>query len=197
MLTFYFSGREVERIAGPRHLWRIFLFGGLAGGIAQMVLTWRHFEGVVGASAGVCATLIAFTTIYPEVRLTMLLFFVIPVRLKAKHLAFGLVVISVLMAVTGTGGNVGHIAHLGGCLVGWLYARRLGHGSALKMPDWNPFQTRASKPPAGSDSDEYVSAQIDPILDKILHEGMHSLTDHERRILERGRGLIEKRVNRR
>jgi membrane associated rhomboid family serine protease len=197
MVTFYFAGREVERVVGPRHLWRIFLFGGLAGGVAQLALSWHGFAGVVGASAGVCAALIAFTTIYPEVRLTMLLFFVIPVRLKAKYLAFGLVALSLVMAVTGSEGNIGHIAHLGGCVVGWLYARRLGYGSRLKMPDWTSFRRRAPGRRDEGGSDEFVSAKIDAILDKILREGMHSLTDEERRILERGRGLIEKRVNRR
>jgi membrane associated rhomboid family serine protease len=197
MVTFYFAGREVERVVGPRHLWRIFLFGGLAGGVAQLALTWRHFEGVVGASAGVCAALIAFTTIYPEVKLTMLLFFVIPVRLKAKYLAFGLVAFSLVMAVTGAEGNIGHIAHLGGCVVGWLYARRLGYGSPLKMPDWSLFHRPRTGRRSDGGPDEFVSSEIDPILDKILREGMQSLTDEERRILERGRSQIEKRVNRR
>src|SRR4051794_7728012 len=37
MLTLYFAGREVEAIAGPKHLLGIYFGGGLFGGVAQIL----------------------------------------------------------------------------------------------------------------------------------------------------------------
>ena len=42
-------------------------------------------------------------------------------------------------------------------------------------------------------SEEFVSEQIDPILDKIAREGMQSLTRRERKILESAKDLMQKR----
>src|SRR5580658_6501808 len=69
MMTFYFVGREVEAIAGSRHLLAIYFIGGIVGGLAQIVAAPGIAVG--GASAGVCAALIAFTTILPEFEVTL------------------------------------------------------------------------------------------------------------------------------
>ena len=39
-------------------------------------------------------------------------------------------------------------------------------------------------------ADQFIRAEIDPILEKISREGMHSLSRAERKILEQGRGKI-------
>ena len=39
-------------------------------------------------------------------------------------------------------------------------------------------------------AEQFISEEIDPILDKISREGMHSLTRTERKILEKGREKI-------
>ena len=44
---------------------------------------------------------------------------------------------------------------------------------------------------------EYIAEKIDPILDKILLHGLGSLTDEERRVLEKGREKIDPRQGRR
>ena len=41
---------------------------------------------------------------------------------------------------------------------------------------------------------EFISREIDPILDKISREGIHSLTRAERKILEKGREKIERKA---
>jgi len=122
MFTLYFAGREVEAIAGRAHFLGIYFLGGLVGGLAQIVLGPANTP-LVGASAGVFALLIAFTTIYPEVQLTCLIFFVIPLRMRAKFLAMGLVGFSILSAFTGIMSDVGHFAHLGGAVLGFLVVK--------------------------------------------------------------------------
>jgi membrane associated rhomboid family serine protease len=196
MLTFYFAGREVEVIAGRKHLLGMYFAGGLLGGIAQILLSSPQMQ-LVGASAGVFAVLIAFTTIYPEMELTLLLFFVIPVRVKAKYLAYGLVVMSLFFSVSGSWGGVGHIAHLGGCLAGWIYAKQLGFGGPLRFPRFFYRKRERHERIQRMSPDEFISEEIDPILDKISREGIHSLTRAERKILEKGREKIERKTSRR
>ncbi|MEI8340973.1 MAG: rhomboid family intramembrane serine protease [Verrucomicrobiota bacterium] len=196
MFTLYFAGREVEVIAGRKHMLGIYFAGGLLGGVAQILLSNPEMH-LVGASAGVFAVLIAFTTIYPEMELTLLLFFVIPVRLKAKYLALGLVAVSFLFLGTGAWDGVGHIAHLGGCLAGWLYARQLGFGRPLRLPQFFYRKRERLERIQRMTPEEYISKEIDPILDKISRDGIHSLTRAERKILEKGREKIELKTSRR
>jgi len=196
MLTLYFAGREVEVIAGRKHLLGMYFAGGLIGGIAQILLSNPHLE-LVGASAGVFAVLIAFTTIYPEMELTLLLLFVIPVRVKAKYLALGLVASSLFFSFSGLWGGVGHFAHLGGCLVGWIYAKQLGFGTPLRLPRFFYRKRERLEKIQRMTPEEYISKEIDPILDKISREGIHSLTRAERKILEKGREKIERKTSRR
>lgn len=193
MLTLYFTGRQVEGCVGPRHFLTIYLGGGLLGGLAQLLLSWSDESAVLGASAGVCATLIAFTTLMPEMELTLLLFFVIPIRMKAKILALAFVLVSLVFILTGTGGNIGHIAHLGGGLFGWLYCRRLGYGQPLGLRERLVERRLRAERRARMTPEEFISEEIDPILEKISREGIQSLTRAERRILERGREKIVRR----
>jgi hypothetical protein len=50
-----------------------------------------------------------------------------------------------------------------------------------------------SAPPTESEEDEdFVAREIDPILEKINAQGIQSLTDRERRALERARERIRR-----
>ena len=42
-------------------------------------------------------------------------------------------------------------------------------------------------------SEDFISKEVDPILDKISAHGIHSLTDRERKILEKARAAMAKR----
>jgi membrane associated rhomboid family serine protease len=99
----------------------------LAGGIAQLLLEGGR-SLLLGASGAVCGVILAFATIFPEAQIVMLLFFVIPLRLRAKYLAWGLIGSSLLFLLLGFEPWIGHAAHLGGCLAGYLLARLNGYG---------------------------------------------------------------------
>lgn len=189
MVTLYFVGREVEAIAGPRHLLGMYFLGGLAGGIGQ-VLAFPGGPPVCGASAGVCAVLVAFTTILPEFDVTVLLLFVIPIRLRAKYVGWLVAGGAAAMAAFHKMPEYAHVAHLGGCLVGWVYARQLGFGNPWwiqrRLIERRQREARLER----MSSEQYMTEEIDPILDKIAREGIRSLTRRERRLLERGRDKI-------
>ena len=195
MLTLYFAGREVEAIAGPRHLLGVYFGGGLAGGIGQMLFTSAS-QPLVGASAGVCAVLIGFTTILPEIEITLLLFFVIPVRLKAKYLALAIVLFSLALAISGQAPGIGHVAHLGGCLLGWVYMKQLGFGNPLRLQKYIFEKRQRAERQSRMTSTQFINEEIDPILDKISREGLHSLSRAERKILEKGRDKIARKTSR-
>lgn len=189
VLGLYFAGREVENIVGRKHFLGIYFAGGVLGGVAQVLLG----DSVIGASAGVCAVLLAFTTILPELEITALLFFVIPFRMRAKWLGRAVIASSILFAYVGFGKDIGHVAHLVGALTGWVYTRRLGYGVDLFaiLRERKEDRERMEQINSGGD---FISEEIDPILDKISREGIHSLTRAERRILEQGRDKIANRT---
>jgi len=72
---------------------------------------------MLGASGAVYGVLIAFATLFPEVKL-MLIFPPIPVR--AKYLALGLIAYDLIAGAGGYSTGIAHFAHLGGALVGFL-----------------------------------------------------------------------------
>jgi len=192
MLIIWFAGRNLEQIIGPKNFLIVYFAGGLLGGVAQLATSTGT---VVGASAAGFAVLIAFTTILPELELTLLLFFILPIRMKAKYLAYAAFGISLLFVLFPPGDGIGHAAHLAGCVVGYLYARRLGHGrrspiERIAIEKRAERARRENMPP-----DEFISAEIDPILEKISLHGIHSLTRAERQILERGREKIASKTS--
>lgn len=194
MLMLYFAGREVESILGRKHLLAIYFGGGLLGAIGHLVFTDAGVS-IVGASAGVFAVLVAFATILPELEVTLLLFFVIPLRMKAKFLAMGLVGVSAFFILSGASGNIAHIAHLGGALLGWVYVKQLGFGNPLRIQRYIFEKRQRDERRERMTPAQFINEEIDPILDKISREGMHSLTRAERRILEKGREKIAKKAS--
>mgnify|MGYP001829004506 FL=1 len=142
---------------------------------------------MIGASAAAYGILLAFAIMFPNQRL--LLWFVIPV--KARTLAIGLAVLSLVLGIRG-GGNIAHFAHLGGMAAalimmrGEYQFRRFRNFVSSKMPKIPvkiSFDGEGEQEPAGrqeSDMDK-----IDSILDSISDKGYENLTETERRILEK------------
>ena len=127
-------GRGVEWAVGKTRFVIVYFISGIVGGLLQVMacLLWPHYfyGAMVGASAGVFGVVASFAMLFPEQPLVMLLFFVIPIKMRAKSL------IGFTMFLTGLGiafpkswlalilgGNVAHFAHLGGILTGLAFTR--------------------------------------------------------------------------
>ena len=205
-------GRAVESALGKPRFLILYFLSGVIGGLFQIFvsLVWpNYFAGwVVGASAGIFGVVAAFALLFPEE--TLLLFFVIPVRAK------WLLIISIGIAALGIaapgqfGGNIAHAAHLGGILTGMAFIRFGGELSdnllapfesrrrkrelmkavSIKIPQW-PRQKSESRDEMPEE--EFISREVDPILDKISQHGIQSLTERERKILEAARNRMAKR----
>jgi len=135
MFALWMFGSELESAWGRRRFLQLY-FVSLIG--AALVTVIMAVAGVlvsmgvptVGASGAAYGILAAYATIFGERRIIV---FPLPIPLKAKHWILFLVVLSVIGALEG-GGNVAHVAHLGGLLFGYLYvvfAVRRGAGAAF------------------------------------------------------------------
>ena len=221
----FMFGREVEQALGRKSFLTLYLSSGVVGGILQVafgklltqVLNNPVFETaqVVGASAGAFGLIAAFAVLYPERPLMLLLFFIIPVNMRAKFLLLfegAAALIGIAMAgraMKEAGTQVAHAAHLGGMITGILFIKYAVH---WQWPQFNrtkrPRLQRLVKVSAQSSGrwgqkrplqaedlppEEFLSKEVDPILDKISAQGIQSLTDRERRILQAAREKMAKR----
>jgi membrane associated rhomboid family serine protease len=75
---------------------------------------------MVGASGAIFGVVAAFATLYPDSKIMMMF---IPVPMKVKYLMPIVILVSVYLGVSGNGGGIAHLAHVGGALVGWILAR--------------------------------------------------------------------------
>ena len=209
----YVFGQAIEQTLGGKRFLTLFLTSGVVGGLFQALaaLLWPGYLGgpVVGASAGAFGLVAAYAVLFPERELTLLLFFIIPIRLTARML----LVFSAALAVLGIAFPANHIAnaaHLGGMLAGVIFIRQFVQGRWLQ---WNSPARRAAprelvnvraaksgswRPSAGKldeeqSAAEFVTSEVDPILDKISAHGIQSLTAREREILEKARAKMTKR----
>lgn len=120
----------------------------------------------------------AFAMLYPDRVLTLLVFFVIPVQMKARQLVLLFAGIELLFVVANPyGGVIAHFAHLGGALCGYLAMRWYGLG------EWRILGGRRRGIPGARQREE--EPDVDEVLDKIARHGIGALTEKERELLRR------------
>ena len=127
MVGLWCAGRTVERVMGTGRFLALFAISAAAGGVFQLAIGGPGT--LLGASGAVLGVILAFTTLFPESQIVVLLL-VIPVRMRAKYLGWGITGSSLLLVLTGWLPGIGHAAHLGGCVAGYLFARLSGHCSS-------------------------------------------------------------------
>lgn len=212
LLGLYFIGRVLEPMLG----WRRFswLFGAaiVTGAALWLATHWQMGAGTaIGASAGVIGLFVVFACFYPNQPITLLLFFVLPVTLKPKYVALGLLLAEllgfffyeVMRAASPFGSGVAHSAHLGGMLAGWIYFRYV-HGAEwrlrkpggdIELPRWLKKRPKVEPPavvPVDLTRREDLRAEVDRILDKINSDGFGALTVEEKRLLDDARDLLSR-----
>jgi len=212
MIALYMFGRAVEESIGKKHFFLLYFGSGVVGGIFQSLLGFlvpRVFGiPVVGASAGVLALVAAFATLDPDREI--LAYLVLPMR--AKHFLWIATAVAIFYILVPTYRGIAHGAHLGGIVAGVVYIRWIVRSEfSLRMPGRlnarrapqplvkvrssakSPWQKSRNEGAASALPDEFISREVDPILDKISAQGIHSLTEHERKILEAARARMRRR----
>ena len=188
LFLLYLLGRDVESIVGQRHFLFLYLSGTLAGELTHLFLMPEH-SALLAASGGPAAVVVAYAAILPELELTSMLFF-LPVRLKAKHLAYGAFAISILLIIFDRSPTVAHSSFLGGCIAGWFYAHLLGFGRPSILQRALSQRRAEAERYETMSPEEFIAQEIDPLLEKISREGMGSLTRAEKRLLAKAREKI-------
>ena len=197
MLALYMFGRYIERQIGSLPFLKLYLLGGIFAGICHLLFVNAYGTPVVGASGAICAVLAAFAVMNPNTKLMVFLGF-IPVIMKARTMVILYAGFTLLMAVIG-GGNVAHLAHLGGLIFGFMYVKNflglrriIGYapGDVPRDDSFGRFKERAKvyrgetyEEASFRPSEKKESATGDPKLDEILERmrvyGMHTLSDED------------------
>ncbi len=188
MFVLWMFGGDVERTWGTRRFLFFYFLTGVGAGLFILLLSGPQTV-TIGASGAVLGVLVAFAMLFPNRPITLLLFFVFPVTLKAKHLAIGIAAITFLSLISRSeGGNISHLGHFGGMVLGYLYVRysdttrsrfdnfagNMGSASRVRTPRGQKRQP----------ADRYSPEKVDAILDKIAAQGIDSLTEEEREVLK-------------
>lgn len=212
MLWLYIIGRMFLSMFSAKMALNIYMLGAMSGGVLFM-LCYTLFPNVfgvnsslVGASAAVRALLIFLCAYMPNQETPFFMF-----KIKLWHIGLVIVVLDVLGVFTGvnnpaTGNAGGNLAHLGGALLGYLYAKQLLAGNDIgkgferlmdaftnmfKTSKKGPLKTvHKNKSKVGgytkADFNEFNNQnKIDIILDKISKSGYDSLTAEEKEFLFR------------
>ncbi len=204
MLLLYMLGNFVLNLFNARRFLTIYLLGAIAGGLLYM-LAYNIFPAFAqsrgylqGASAAVTAIVVFIGTYTPNAIIRIFIF-----NVKLWHVA-AFFVIADLIRLPASDNAGGLIAHLGGALLGYVYARQLTKGNDIgrgfeRAMDGvaNMFKPRKKKPfkkvhrttqPSGGRSNQTNSKsdhqkKVDAILDKIGKSGYDSLTKAEKDFL--------------
>jgi membrane associated rhomboid family serine protease len=211
LLAIYFLGRELIGLLGERRFLGFCLTAVAVGGLAWTAVHWKGGGILLGASAATCGLLAVFACFFPNRQITFLLFFILPVTVKPKYLAWavlgldacGFVFYEIMGAVSPFG--IAHSAHLGGMLTGWIYHRYVhdSHWSLpwqrteMTLPRW-ARKAKVSTNPAprytvNLENAADLRAEVDRILDKINSEGFGALTAEEKRVLDGARDQLSRR----
>ena len=204
MILLYFSGRIFLNLFGPRKFTNVYFLGVMVGGLT-FLLSYNIFPALmgiqtalIGASAGVTAVLIFICAYIPNQEVRLFFF-----NVKLWYIgAFFVLLDLVQIPISGNAG--GHLAHLGGALLGYVYARQLVKGNDIgegfskfldglrnmfkrkekKAPLRTVYRKSASSQKSKSDYDkEAKQRKIDSILDKIGKSGYESLSKAEKDFL--------------
>jgi len=167
----WFIGPEVETMLGRVRYLVLYVVAGVAGGLLQTAFSSPQSE-LVGASGSVCGVLLSFTTAYPEMPLRALIFFILPVSMKAKTLGWSVILFSFLCALLRILPQLGHLAHLGGAVAG-----------ALLTKAWLPPVARPRPVVVMSAADRAAEAEV--LLRRLSEDGIEALSREEQRRLAR------------
>lgn len=217
LIGLWFFGRPVEHFLGKSRYLLAYFGSGVAGGLLQgvlMILFPFHFGMFVyGASAGVMGVFAIFAILesHAEIRWN----FILPIRADVLLWITAAISLFFTLVPSFRGGLVAHAAHLGGILFGWAFVKLKWHQDFRPLPwvEWfenfksrrrsrpivkvrfprgNSWEPNAAATPPPKEEADFMSKEVDPILEKISAHGIHSLTEREKEILAKAQSRLGK-----
>lgn len=207
MLGLFFLGRMFEQVVGSKLVLPVYLLGGVIGGLAHVFWGMAFASSsLIGASASVLAIVMALVATIPEQSISLLF---LPFQFKIKYFGWAMLVYNLLglLIAFSSPSNISYISHLGGMAAGWFFVKSL-------LPALNARESQGKTGVANKkrrskiaeaaevqikktrDQDTvYLNKKVDAILEKISQEGMQSLTDEERKVLERSSEKLSRKLD--
>jgi len=192
LLFLYYIGNLFLDFFSKKQFITYYFLGILFGGILYLV-SYNYLPALkgqqtilVGASAGVIAVLVGIASYIPNYALQ----FRFIGSIKLLYIAIGFVILDIVQIPVNNAG--GHIAHLGGAVIGFLLTTYFNQGKNISLWPENLFVAKKDKPlktvyknKATSKSTNPIEQQrkIDAILDKISKSGYETLSKEEKDFL--------------
>ncbi len=193
MYVLWMFGSEVERMWGAKAFYRYYFITGIGAGLIHTLLTPFSLVPTIGASGAVLGILTAFAVMFPNRQITLLLFFILPVTMRAKTLALLFAGMSLFSGMMGSADGVAHFAHLGGMLVGYLYMKRGAQLGSLKERYQKWRRTHRMRVERHNQEElDRLRKLVDQVLDKANEVGMENLTRDEKILLKRASKILNK-----
>ena len=200
MYLLFFSSKLFLNLFPSNTFFNVYFLGVVVGGIT-FILSYTFFPVfqnsspvMIGASAGVMAVFIFMSTYSPDLEIRLILF-----NVKLRYLGIAFLLLDIVQIPYGNAG--GHLAHLGGAILGFYYVKQLKNGKDIGKPFKNfidkiinifsrkPKMRTVYKREKSQKVNKKVSdagdkqKRIDRILDKISISGYESLTQAEKDFL--------------
>jgi membrane associated rhomboid family serine protease len=198
MVLLFYAGRLLSNLFPDRIFINNYFLGVISGGLifigsyALFPVFAGNYPSMIGASAGVMAVFIFICTYTPNQEIRFFL-----VNLKLKYLGLAFFFLDIIQIPNGNAG--GHLAHIGGAVLGFFYARQLSVGRDIGsgfQKIWQSIfikkyfkmvyrgsQKKSTDSKINGESDH--QNKIDIILDKISKSGYDSLSKVEKDYLFR------------
>ena len=201
MFALWMFGTELEYNWGTRDFLKYYFACGIGGGIIVWITSLLGLSPytvpTIGASGAIYGLLLAYGMMWPD--RIILVFGLLP--MKALHFVIIFGAVDLFQGFTRMNSGTAYFAHVGGLATGFVYLK-FGWRIMVHLEHFfghNPIADRfrgrrftvidggrgkhdeGESDPAHPD----IEDEVDRILDKIARNGMESLDDRERDILER------------
>jgi membrane associated rhomboid family serine protease len=205
LLAFFWFGRLFLQFLSQRQLLGVYILGGITGAIFYILafnivpafIKINDLSIAMGASASVMAVVFTVATLVPNQEVYLMFFG----KVKFKYLALGVIAIDVISIPLGNAG--GHIAHIGGALLGFVFVILYRKGTDITVwlsrflygikgifirdremkVSYRNKKKQTKRPESDMDYNARKKAEqdvMDKILDKIAQSGYSSLSASEK-----------------
>ena len=180
MFALWMFGSEIERYWGSREFLKYYFITGVGAGILTWLTSMNSIIPTIGASGAIFGILVAYAMMFPNRPIYLYFFF----PMKAKHLVILFGIIELMSSWSHTSDGIGHFAHLGGMVFGYLYLKRERFSYLLRDFLQGSKSRREAQKRLWEEQNRDMERKVDEILSKVSREGMNSLTPEEKELLK-------------
>ncbi|MFC1551413.1 rhomboid family intramembrane serine protease [Candidatus Latescibacterota bacterium] len=195
MFMLWMFSTELEYNWGSRDFLKYYFICGLGGGVLVVLTAMIGLSSAVvptvGASGAIFGVLVAYGLMWPN----RMIFIMGILPMKAWHMVLIFGGFDLLKGLSGNAGGIAVFAHVGGGITGYIYLKYGWKIMAHVESFIYGFKARKFTVTEGGKHAESqrrsnsphpdIDSEVDRILDKIARDGMDSLSDSEKRLLDR------------